>query len=132
MGHARTVVVEYKNLIARTEEMIRDFQPAMSAGAVIGTVTRCRSNLLRSGVRRGLADATERMARAQLRNELARDRESHSIARTGRVHLHRSARASWNEAPRLGTWSARESMDSGTLGDRNARVRRTAALSALR
>jgi hypothetical protein len=71
MGHAATIVAEYKALLPRTEALVREFQPALSAGAVIGAVTRCRTELRRCGVRRGLAGATEDMARAQLRRRAA-------------------------------------------------------------
>jgi hypothetical protein len=74
MGHAATIVAEYKALLPRTEALVREFQPALSAGAVIGAVTRCRTELRRCGVRRGLAGATEDMARAQLRRRAAATR----------------------------------------------------------
>ncbi len=67
MGHAATFVAEYKVLLARTEALVREFQPHLPAGVVIGTVTRRRAALLRSGIRRGLADAAEETARAELR-----------------------------------------------------------------
>lgn len=66
MGHAATLVAEYEALAWRTETLVREFQPALSAGTVIRTVTRCRAELRRSGVRSGLARATEEMARARL------------------------------------------------------------------
>jgi hypothetical protein len=66
MPGAAHVVTEYKDLLARTETLIREFQPSMSAGAVITTVLTCRSELMRSGVRRGLAIAAEAMARSRL------------------------------------------------------------------
>jgi hypothetical protein len=61
------VVTEYKDLLTRTETLIREFQPSLSAGAVIGTVVSCRHELRRTGVRRGLAIAAEAMARSRLR-----------------------------------------------------------------
>jgi hypothetical protein len=128
MGHARTVVVEYRDLLERTEEMIRDFRPAMSAGAVIGTVTRCRSELLRSGVRRGLADATERMARAQL---LARPNSTSSAAGVP-AYANRSARTPPVQAPRLGSWSARGPMGRDTAGLSRTPLPSTAASSSSR
>lgn len=70
VGHAAAVVSEYKDLLQRTEELVREFQPRLPAGTVIRTVTRCRDELLRSGVRRGLAGAAEDLARNQLRGLL--------------------------------------------------------------
>jgi hypothetical protein len=67
MPGAAYVVTEHKDLLARTETLIREFQPSLSAGTVIATVLSCRTELMRSGVRRGLAIATEAMARARLR-----------------------------------------------------------------
>jgi hypothetical protein len=71
MSAAATIIAEYKALLPRTEALVREFQPALSAGAVIGAVTRCRAELRRCGVQRGLAGATEDMARAQLRRRAA-------------------------------------------------------------
>jgi hypothetical protein len=72
MPGAAHVVAEYKDLLTRTESLIREFQPALSAGVVITTVTGCRNELMRTGVRRGLATATEAMARARLQSGLPR------------------------------------------------------------
>jgi hypothetical protein len=66
MPGAAHVVAEYKDLITRTEGLVREFHPSLSAGSVIATVTSCRDELMRTGVRRGLATATEAMARARL------------------------------------------------------------------
>ncbi|WP_448624951.1 hypothetical protein [Geodermatophilus sp. URMC 64] len=66
MGQAATVVAERKALLARTESLVREFHPALPAGAVIRAVTHCRAELLRAGVRRGLASATEARVRVQL------------------------------------------------------------------
>jgi hypothetical protein len=60
------VITEYKDLLARTETLIREFQPSLSAATVITTVRSCRNELMRTGVRRGLAIAAEAMARARL------------------------------------------------------------------
>jgi hypothetical protein len=65
MPEAAHVISEYKDLLARTETLIREFQPSLSAGTVITTVSSCRSELMRTGVRRGLAIAAEAMARAR-------------------------------------------------------------------
>ncbi len=66
MGHAATLVAERKALLARTEFLVREFHPVLPAGTVIRAVTRCRAELLRAGVRRGLAGITESRVRAQL------------------------------------------------------------------
>lgn len=70
MVEAAALVSERKALLARTETLIREFHPWLSAGAVITTVTRCRDELARAGVRAGLATATESMARARLQGLL--------------------------------------------------------------
>ena len=70
MPGAAHVVSEYKDLLARTETLIREFQPSLSAGTVIATVVTCRDQLMRTGVRRGLAIAAEAMARARLQVRL--------------------------------------------------------------
>jgi len=67
MPGAAHVIAEYRDLVARTETLIREFQPSLSAGTVITTVVNCRNELLRTGVRRGLAIAAEAMARSRLR-----------------------------------------------------------------
>jgi hypothetical protein len=61
------VKTEYEDLLARTEALVREFEPSLSAGTVITTVQRCRNELVRTGVRRGLAIAAEAMARSRLR-----------------------------------------------------------------
>jgi hypothetical protein len=65
MPGAAHVISEYKDLLARTETLIREFQPSLSAGTVITTVRSCRNELMRTGVRRGLAIAAEAMAPAR-------------------------------------------------------------------
>ena len=70
MPGAAHVVSEDHDLLARTETLIREFHPSLSAGTVIATVSSCRSELMRTGVRRGLAIAAEAMARARLRVRL--------------------------------------------------------------
>jgi hypothetical protein len=67
VGHAAIIVAERKGLLARTESLIREFHPTLPAGTVIHAVTRCRAELLRAGVRRGLASSTEALVRVQLR-----------------------------------------------------------------
>lgn len=62
---------ERRDLLDRTEALIREFAPVASAGAVIATVSRCRDELVRAGVRAGLAAAAESMARARLLARLA-------------------------------------------------------------
>ncbi|MGR6965005.1 hypothetical protein ACU610_11130 [Geodermatophilus sp. URMC 61] len=66
VGHAAIIVAERKALLARTEFLVREFHPVLAAGTVIRAVTRCRAELLRAGVRRGLAGATDARVRAQL------------------------------------------------------------------
>lgn len=66
MPGAAHVVAEHNDLRIRTQGLVREFHPRLSAGEVITTVARCRQELMRSGVRRGLATATEAMARARL------------------------------------------------------------------
>jgi hypothetical protein len=66
VGHAAIIVAERKALLARTESLVREFHPTLPAGTVIHAVTRCRAELLRAGVRRGLAGTTEARVRAQL------------------------------------------------------------------
>jgi hypothetical protein len=66
MGQAAMVVGEYQDLRRRTEVLVREFSPQLPAGTVIRAVTRCRAELLRAGVRRGLAGAAEDIARDQL------------------------------------------------------------------
>ncbi|WP_369134852.1 hypothetical protein [Modestobacter sp. I12A-02662] len=91
MGHAAIVVAERKALLVRTEHLVREFHPVLSAGAVIRAVARCRVELLRAGVRRGLASTTEARVRAQLRRNAAsaggvggsRDSRGAGTARTG-------------------------------------------------
>lgn len=57
---------ERRHLTDVTEVLVREAYPARSAGTVIACVLRCREELLRAGVRAGLADAAETMARARL------------------------------------------------------------------
>ena len=71
MPGAAHVVTEYKDLLARTETLIREFQPSLSVGTVITTVLSCRTELERTGVRRGLAIAAEAMARSRLQSTTA-------------------------------------------------------------
>jgi hypothetical protein len=67
-GPDRAVVLvdERRSLLAVTNVLIRQAHPRLSAGAVILCVRRCRDELVRSGVRAGLASAVEDMARARL------------------------------------------------------------------
>ena len=66
MPGAADLVTEYKDLLGRTETLIREFEPWLSAGTVITTVLNCRTELMRTGVRGGLAIAAEAMARSRL------------------------------------------------------------------
>jgi|SRR4051794_14256856 hypothetical protein len=95
MGYAATVVVEYKDLLARTEALVREFQPGLSAGTVIRAVTRCRAELLEAGVRHGLASAAEDRARAELTGITGRraavSRATRAAARRARPRAGRTA-----------------------------------------
>jgi hypothetical protein len=71
MPGAAHLVAEYRDLLGRTETLIREFEPSLSAGTVIATVLSCRNQLMRTGVRRGLAIAAEAMARARLQIRLS-------------------------------------------------------------
>jgi len=62
---ASAVIQERRALLRRTEQLVRDMHP-LPAGVVIATVVRCRDELMRMGVRSGLAVASESMARARL------------------------------------------------------------------
>lgn len=57
---------ERRHLTDVTEVLVREAYPLRSAGTVISCVLRCRDELLRAGVRAGLADAAESMARSRL------------------------------------------------------------------
>lgn len=63
---ASTVVAERRELLRRTELVVRDLQPRVPAGVVIACMVRCTDELVRSGVRSGLADAAEAMVRVRL------------------------------------------------------------------
>ncbi|WP_461021833.1 hypothetical protein [Thalassiella azotivora] len=63
---AAVVVAERQELLRRTELLVRELSGRVSAGAVISCVVRCADELVRLGVRSGLADAVEAMARARL------------------------------------------------------------------
>ena len=65
------ITTEYADLLARTTTLIREFEPSLPAGTVITTVRGCRDELVRSGVRRGLAIAAEAMARSRLHGTTA-------------------------------------------------------------
>jgi hypothetical protein len=71
MPAATQITTEYADLLARTTTLIREFEPSLPAGTVITTVRGCRDELVRSGVRRGLAIAAEAMARSRLQGTTA-------------------------------------------------------------
>src|SRR5688572_22776933 len=93
VGHAATLVAERKALLARTEFLVREFHPVLPAGTVIRAVTRCRAELLRAGVRRGLP--------ASPRAECARNSAG-------------SARAATPQRPR--PWTGLPSAADGVVG----------------
>lgn len=53
-------------LLQLTESLIAEFAEQLPAGVVIACVTRCRAELIASGVRNGLPVATEAAARIRL------------------------------------------------------------------
>jgi hypothetical protein len=57
MPGAADVVTEYKDLLARTETLIREFQLSLSSGAVITTVVDCRHELVEGRSANGSANA---------------------------------------------------------------------------
>jgi hypothetical protein len=63
---------QYRELRARTEVLVAELSSRVPAGVVIATMTRCREELLRAGVREGLAAATEELARARLQSQRSR------------------------------------------------------------
>jgi hypothetical protein len=44
MPGAAHVISEYQDLLARTETLIREFQPSLPAGTVITTVVSCQNS----------------------------------------------------------------------------------------
>jgi hypothetical protein len=84
MPGAADVMTEYEDLLARTETLIHEFQLSLPAGTVITTVQRCRNELVRTGVRRGLAIAAEAMARSRLQGATALNQGAVSTRRQGR------------------------------------------------
>jgi hypothetical protein len=55
-------------LLQVTEALISEFAEHLPAGAVIACVTRCKTELLASGVRNGLPYATHAAARIRLQS----------------------------------------------------------------
>lgn len=53
-------------MMSMTERLVAEFSGQVPAGSVIRTVARCQARLYDTGVRQGLVDATEAMARQQL------------------------------------------------------------------
>lgn len=53
-------------LVEVTQRLVKEFGTDQSAGSVIRCVARCRDELLRLGLRAGLLDAVEAMARRRL------------------------------------------------------------------
>jgi hypothetical protein len=132
VGHARTVVVEYKDLLARTEDLVREFQPAVAAGTVIRTVTRYRTQLLRSGVRSGLAQAAENLARTRLRNRLTAPAGAAAAEGFRRGQHRRPVRGPVRGGVTATPPPAHGSAGSGSVGQPSRRAPSTAALSANR
>lgn len=67
MPGAAHLVGEYRDLLGRTADLVCEFQPSLSAGTVVATLLACRTELVRTGARRGLAIAAEAMVRSRLR-----------------------------------------------------------------
>ncbi len=67
MGHtAMAMVDERRDLLEVSQRLVQEFRDRCSAGTVLAEVTICRTVLVRTGVRAGLAAATEAMARCRL------------------------------------------------------------------
>jgi hypothetical protein len=84
------VMTEHEDLLAGTETLVREFQASMPAGTVITTVVSCRNELMRTGVRQGLAIAAEAMARSRLLGRATTIKEAPSDDST-RPHAVRQA-----------------------------------------
>ena len=84
-------------------------RPTGPAGTVIGAVTRCRAELLRAGVRRGPAGATEVRVRAQLSGTTADAGDGHGSGGSG-VAGQSSSRAPSTAACSENRWSGWETL----------------------
>jgi hypothetical protein len=72
-------------LDSATQALIAEFAEAVPAGTVIRSVARAREELLRSGVRQGLAVATLAMARHRLQASVRPDDRARArVGVTGR------------------------------------------------
>ena len=67
-----------EGLDSATRSLMVEFAEIVPAGRVIRVVARAREELLRSGVRRGLADATSAMARHRLQASAGNERIARS------------------------------------------------------
>jgi hypothetical protein len=70
MPGAAHVVAKHHDLPIRTQALVREFHPILTADDVITTMAGCRQELIRSGLRHGLPTATEAMTRARLQMRL--------------------------------------------------------------
>lgn len=76
-----------------TQSLIVEFGGSLSAGTVIRTVARAREELLRSGVRQGLAVATWAMARHRLQASVGpADLASARVGKVAQVTPRRGSR----------------------------------------
>ncbi|MCW2623188.1 MAG: hypothetical protein JWL64_2790 [Frankiales bacterium] len=57
-------------LLSLERRLMDEFDEVLAAGAVLRCVARCRDELLLIGVRQGLVEAVEAMARHRLRERL--------------------------------------------------------------
>jgi hypothetical protein len=66
IGPATVLIRERRALETATAQLIRELKDSVPAGMVMATVARCRGELIRAGVRDGLARRAEAMARKRL------------------------------------------------------------------
>lgn len=65
------IVAARRALLELTYDLVKQHEGYLPAGSVIRCVARCRDELLLMGVRDGLFDAVEAMARRRLRDRCA-------------------------------------------------------------
>lgn len=68
-----TVVRTREQLLAVGERLVQEHADSVAPGAVLRCVARCRDELLLVGVRDGLPEAVEAMARRRLRERSGQD-----------------------------------------------------------
>lgn len=72
---AAVLIRERRALETATAELISELKDSVPPGTVMATVARCRGELVRAGVRDGLAREAEAMARQRLRAASQADAE---------------------------------------------------------